>query len=143
MKKIIFLAGIILSLAHLQLEVSTWYYNFFGTKQIYPLFDFNNSPDWYKKEGISIEWWLKMVTDDIFAIATYSVMAFAFKSFSRRLYLISLLFVAYHVFSHIMLWINFGTSEWTYLVVLIDCIVSVFILIFVKDKKQAVVKSLI
>ena len=38
---------------------------------------------------------------------------------------------------------KFGTSEWTYLVVLIDCIVSVFILIFVKDKKQAVVKSLI
>lgn len=143
MKRLIILVGILLLLAHIQLEFSTWYYRLFGTKQIFPLIDFNAAPEWYRQKGISIEWWIKLVTDDTFSIITYLVMAIALKPFSQKLYLMSLLFVGYHVFSHFMLWLNYRTSPWMYIVILSDCLISVLILIFVKDKKQAIVKSLI
>ncbi len=143
MKKVIWVVGFLLVIGHIQLEFSSWYYKIFGSKNIYPVIKSSEMFDWYHQKGISIEWWIKMVSDDFLSIITFAAMAIVLKRFSHRLYLISIVFLSYHVFDHFMLWYNYKTSWWLYIVELLADIIAVIILVKVKDKKQAVVKSLI
>lgn len=128
-------------IAHAQLELASLYYDFFGTKKIFPVIRYDLMGDWYKESGISIEWWIKSVSEDICSILTYGVIAFVLHGFSRKLSSVAFLFCGYHLFDHFMLWHNFRTIEWLYWLELLVDIIGVLFLIKIKDR--SVVKSLV
>lgn len=143
-QRFIYFIALWLFVIHLQLEAGTWINLWLGEGgelYIRPFLDKNFN--FYGQNKIALSWWVKAVSDDWFFIFTYALMAKIAFRYSEKLYLICIVFLLYHVFDHFMLWYNYKTTWWLYIVELIADAVAIFILLRVKDKKQAIVKSLI
>lgn len=105
----------------------------------------NITVDWFIKDmpGINVLWWIKGITDILKWVIIYFVLAKVAKEYSRRLYYISVLmcvksflFIGTFVYdysqSQFAQWVS-GTGA---------IVVIVLSSVQIKEKKQAVVKSI-
>lgn len=144
MQRFIDRIGLLLLFAHLQLISGVaieWVYGI-GVKHIKPIISKSFKPEWYQY-GISLAWWVSYNSDCLLNILTYVVLALVAKKYSYRLYLMSLVFVGYHCFDGFMLWYDYRQSHWAYFVEMTFDVIALLVLKFVKERNQAVVKSLI
>lgn len=71
-----------------------------------------------------------------------SVIAWLFWDFSRKLGSLFLCYVFYYVTDHILLWYNYRSTEWMYLVENACIVLSIALVIFVRDK-MVKIKSMV
>jgi len=93
------------------------------------------------KDGIYMLWFLKALFNELTDVATFFVIAKVAYQFSYRLFLIAWIFFGYQVFDAVMLWVNYKTSYWMYWV-LNAVIIAGVVIIFLPEKKRAIVKSI-
>lgn len=107
------------------------------SKMIHPM---RHPPEW-AKDGINNLWWLKYNSDQFLMCSVFVVMAIIAHMVSRRLWIISLIFLSYHIVDWFMLWYDYKQSHVMYWLLIADIIAAVIVLVRVKDKPK--VKSLI
>lgn len=95
------------------------------------------------KPGVNILWFIKeVIAEPLLLCIIFFVMAKIAIKISRKLFLISCVFFAYHFIDMFMLMYNFGATRWFYLVMLgLDAVALVFI-IYPFREKQSQYKSM-
>lgn len=146
MKLITIILSVLLMIGHLSTELASGIEYLYKGEIFYvnPFFD----PDYEFPEAkdtpdgtINLYWYIKYVTDDFLWCVTFFVMAKIAKMYSFRIFLVSCIFFAYHVFDLFMNVWNFKSYHWLYVGVYIAVGLSILSL-FAPEKKQAVLKSL-
>lgn len=131
----------LLILSHLMLESGALLQIMNGYQRMY-LHPFK-SP-WYEypyKEGISIYHWIQMNAVEFNICTLCFVFAKAAKQYSYRLFLVAIIFFAYHVIDWAMMWWDYKTSVIFYWF-LNAAILLALISLFAPEKKQGIVKSI-
>lgn len=144
MKRKLIWVAIVLIFSHLLLELS-WIIEKLKpeltTVYIKPVVSSNFHPEWYVKGGMNYLWWVKYNCDDIVWCITFATMARIAYSFSFRLFMIVVMFLIYHVADFIMLWWDFKSSHWMYIVLNIIIVISVIMIIWPVKNKSAIIKQ--
>lgn len=142
--KLILIASVLL-LSHLLLELS-WLMEFFypelRTIYIKPVVSSSFHPKWYIENGINYLWWVKYNCDDIVWCISFLTMAVIAYQFNFRLFCIVFMFFLYHSADYLLLWWDYNTSHWIYVVGLIMILVSVVLIILPVKNKQAIIKKM-
>jgi hypothetical protein len=109
-------------------------------REYYPFIDPDYSfPAGYKLTAV---WWWKLCSIDLKNLILMPVVAWLFWPFSRKLGSVFVSYSLYYITDHFMLWYNYRSSEWVYLVEN-ACIILSIILLFVVRERRGKVKSLI
>lgn len=91
--------------------------------------------------GIQRKWWIKYCCNDLYRIIVFFVMCKVALSYSFMLFRVCLLFFLYQVVDHIMLWWNYRSSGWIYLMTYATIFLGILSMLLPENKK-AIVKSL-
>lgn len=129
-----------LVLAYLQLEFPVWYYYLYkyqAMRIINPFLD----PSYKSNYQWTITWWWKSCANDLKNIILLATVSYAIWPYSRRLGSMFLCYCFYHVLDNLMLWWNYRTSEWVYIVEN-SCNILCLLMLFLPDKNRAVVRSI-
>lgn len=140
MRVFIILICITLIFGHFLLESGALLqkYNDFRPVYINPF----RSPDyqWYDPKGISIYHWVQMNCVEFLWCATFFILAKVAYKYSFKLFLVGCVFFIYHVADWFMLWWDYKTSNLFYYF-LNGAILIAVIMVFIPEKKQAIIKS--
>lgn len=144
------LIGIWIILAHLQLSTAPRLYkasesakrymeeyiNPFISKS-YKFASYNGSPP----GKIMRVWWIKYVCNDLYRVMIWFSFFAVCMKFSFLLARVGFIFFVYTLVDHFLLWYNYRTSSWHYL--LLDAfMVIAFISLFLPEKRGAKVVSM-
>lgn len=147
--KIITLIGIVLIVGHLIPEFGELLEKFKATKglgelKINPFWDKGYVFPVYEGEapGIKLKWFISYWGTDFLFIIAFGLLAYSFEKFSYKLFLIGGIYLLYHIFDHLMLWWDFKSTHWLQWVAHGVNITATLILIFKKEKHQAILKSI-
>lgn len=142
MNRKIIIACFLLAFSHLQLESATLFYRFWpsiANREYYPFWD----SDYHFPGKMTIVWWIKYCSIDLKNLIVMGTAAWMFWGFSRRVGSAFMCYTLYYLTDHLMLWYNYRTSQWVYLIENGCIILSIILLFTVKERKGAKVKSLI
>lgn len=141
MRGLTIISTVILGVGHLLTEGGTFSWVTSGKQPVYVQPFLSPSYKWYDPNGIDLHWFIKYVTTDLLFCMTFFVLAKIAYRFSFRLFLIGITWFLYHCFDLFMLWWNFKTSYWLYLITYV-AITATIVSLFVPEKRQAIVKSI-
>jgi hypothetical protein len=133
MKQLVIILGIILIVGHLLTEVHGIIYD------IYPKINTINLDLFWKKNfhfDLSLHWWIKDLCDSMLLIIVFFVMAKIAYQYSYTLFLISVIYMIYHVIDLCLFMYNYKQTKEIYWVLLAATIASTGLLIFHKRKKD-------
>lgn len=143
MKRKIIIGSILIAVAFLQMEsfkiLEHWRPEI-AYREYYPFID--KDYQFPKEYKLTVVWWWKLCSIDLKNLILMSVTAWLFWDFSRKLGSLFLCYVFYYVTDHILLWYNYRSTEWMYLVENACIVLSIALVIFVRDKRVKV-KSMV
>lgn len=141
MRKVTIISTVILGAGHLLTEAGTVSYKLSGGEPVYVNPFLSPSYKWYDPKGIDLHWFIKYVTTDFLFCLAFFVLAKVAYRFSFRLFLVGFIWFVYHCIDLFMLWWDFKTSYWLY-IVMYAAVTGTIISLFVPEKQQAIIKSL-
>lgn len=146
-KKFIRFCAIWLIIAHLQLAISPTIYKIdrkYASEFINPFLSksyhfpsYNDSPP----GKIMRVWWIKYVCNDLYRVMIFFVLTAIALRVSWLLARVAGIFFLYTVVDHVLLWVNYRSSSWQYLVINIAMVLAA-ISLFLPEKKRAIVRSM-
>lgn len=90
-------------------------------------------------EGVSLLWWIKMLTDEILICYVFWDYAMTALKTSRKKFFVVFIFFIYHAFDGAMYLYNFKQSTWIYLALLgMDCAALLVLFLPVKEKAKVI-----
>lgn len=109
MKRLIIIVCLIQIIGHAQTEIATVLHK---TYKAY----MNEKVNLFINYDMQMErlWYIKMSGDDALFILVYIVLVLISYRYSMKLFLVSVLFLVYHLFDAFMFWYNFRTSYGIY-----------------------------
>lgn len=141
MKTFTIIICILLIFGHLLLESGALLQKYNDYRPVY--IDPFRSPyyHWYDEKGISIYHWIQLNCIEFLWCTTFFVLAKVALRYSFRLFLIGGIFFLYHAVDWLMMWWDYKTSSLFYWFLNGAIILSIIVL-FVPEKKQAIIRSL-
>lgn len=137
MGRTIIIAAALLIFGHSLSELSEVVERFRVSGSVYP---FVHPPAW-ASDGINVLWWIKYNTDQALMVICFIVFTMIAKLCSRRLWIIALIFLSYHIVDWFMLWYDYKQSHVMYWLLIADVIAACVVLVKVKDGSK--IKSII
>lgn len=147
MKRFSIFCAVWLIIAHLQLSIAptlvridrkyaeSYIDPFLSPSYTFP--SYNDAP----KGKIIRSWWIKYVTNDLYRMIVFFVLTMVCLRYSFLLGRVAAIFFLYTIIDHALLWWNYRSSGWHYLVINITMVIAA-ISLFLPERKGAVVRSL-
>lgn len=88
----------------------------------------------HQKFFISAEWFVKMTCDQILICATYLLMAYISRKYSKRLFYVVCVYFFYHVADTFLLFLNWKQGFWKYYILLFVTLISTIWLLLPEKK---------
>jgi len=143
LKRKVLIGSVLVAIAFLQMEsfkILEYWWPKVAYREYYPFIDKDyHFPAGYK---LTVVWWWKLCSIDLKNLILMAVIAWLFWEFSRKLGSLFMCYLFYYLTDHFLLWYNYRSSEWIYMVENGCIILSIMLVVFVKDNRTKI-KSLI
>lgn len=138
MKRLIIIVCLIQIIGHAQTEIATVLSKLYKTYM-------NEKVNLFINYDMQMEryWYVKMSGDDILFILVYTVLVLISYRYSLKLFLVSVLFLIYHLFDAFMLLYDYRTSYGIYFNLYISIFLSCYVIVFVNDRWLGKYKSMV
>lgn len=141
MRKFTIVISVFLIFGHLLLEAGAAYQKFNKYKPLHIHPFWSKTYKWYDVKGISAYHWLQMNCIEFLWCATFFILAKIAYLYSFRIFLVGCIFFLYHIIDWFMLWYDYKTSVLFYYFLNAAVLIAI-IMLFVPDKRQAIIKSM-